>query len=64
MINVSSDDITVVGSQDLKTLQLALLLQHYLNNDIDVINGAIELLSNNVDDVSFHDCFFRFGRSV
>lgn len=64
MINVSNDDITVVGSKELKTLQLALLLQYYLNNELEVVNGAIDLLSDNVDDVSFHDCFFRFQRRI
>jgi len=62
MINVSNVDITVVGSKEIKTLQLALLLQHYLNNDITVLRDAIDLLDK--EDVSFHDCFFRFGRRV
>lgn len=62
MINVSNDDITVVGCKELKTLQLALLLQHYLNNDIIVLEDAIDILEK--DDIIFHDCFFRFQRRI
>lgn len=62
MINVSNDDITVVGSKELKTLQLALLLQHYLNNDKTVLDDAIDLLEKY--DITFHDCFFRFQRRI
>jgi hypothetical protein len=64
MINVTNDDITVVGSDELRVIQLVLLIQHYLNEDIETLNKAIDLLSDNVDykftDVLFHDCFFRF----
>ena len=64
MINITNDDITVVGSDELRVIQLVLLIQHYLNEDIDTLNKAIDLLSDNVDnnftDLLFHDCYFRF----
>lgn len=64
MINVTNDDVMVVGSDELRVIQLFLLLQYYLNEDIDVLNKAIDLLSDNKDydfaDLIFHDCFFRF----
>lgn len=64
MIKVINDDITVVGCDELRVIQLVKLIQHYLNEDIETLNEALELLSDNVDykstDLFFHDCFFRF----
>lgn len=63
MINVTNDDITIVGDDELRVIQLVLLIQHYLNVDIETLNKAIDILSDNVDyhftDVIFHDCYFR-----
>lgn len=54
----------VIGSDDLRVIQLVLLIQYYLNEDIETLNKAIDLLSDNLDynftDLLFHDCFFRF----
>lgn len=68
MINVTNDDIMVVGSDELRVIQLVLLIQYFLNEDIETLNKAIDLLSDNVDykftDLLFHDCYFRFKGEV
>lgn len=58
MINVTADAVTVVGDHDIKVFQLGKLMQHYLDNDITVLNDVISLLSDNVD-IKFEDCFFH-----
>lgn len=58
MIQVNNETITVMGRPEVRVFQLSILIQHYLNCDIDVLQKACELLSDNVDkELIFNDCY-------
>ena len=42
-------EISVSGSDGLRKQQLGNLIQWYLNNDIETLNGVIDILSINID---------------
>ena len=63
MITITNDDITVIGSRELQCIQLVYLLRHYIEKDPELLNKAIDYITDDQDDtfidMLFHDCYFK-----